>query len=339
MLWAARTSTSSRASPTTPGARAAKSTPRARWCSSSWRCSNRARGCGCATPPAAPGGCSSRSRSTCARAEETLARSPSTGRRRTPRPGDLSDAPLHGLPGARFSTADHPCAPKLLPGNALERYDRVIANPPFSLSDWARGGAAGPVGALRLRARPRARGGTSRSCSTCLRRWTRAARWRWCSRRAPFCGGAEADARRDAARGPRRRGDRAAAQPLSRHPHPRRGAAAAPREAPASRGRGALRRRLPRARRRGAAEPPAPGGHRGSPRPRATVARPRASRAPCRRTRSREGTRRSRWGATSWPRGRGRGEDLAMFARGARRAGPRARRGRGPAMRAALARI
>lgn len=66
---------------------------------------------------------------------------------------------LHGLAAARVEQGDTIRAPKLLRGNGLERYDRVIANPPFSLSDWGREAAAGDRwGRFRYGLPPRGRG-------------------------------------------------------------------------------------------------------------------------------------------------------------------------------------
>lgn len=50
---------------------------------------------------------------------------------------------LHGLPAARVEHGDTLRDPKLLSPKGFLRYDRVIANPPFSLRDWGREGAAG----------------------------------------------------------------------------------------------------------------------------------------------------------------------------------------------------
>ena len=45
---------------------------------------------------------------------------------------------LHGLPDARIEKGDTIRAPKLLREGELMVYDRVIANPPFSLDEWGR---------------------------------------------------------------------------------------------------------------------------------------------------------------------------------------------------------
>jgi type I restriction enzyme M protein len=45
---------------------------------------------------------------------------------------------LHGLAGARIERGDTIRAPKLVEGGRLMRFDRVIANPPFSLDGWGR---------------------------------------------------------------------------------------------------------------------------------------------------------------------------------------------------------
>jgi type I restriction enzyme M protein len=45
---------------------------------------------------------------------------------------------LHGLSSARIERGDTIRAPKLVEGGRLMRFDRVIANPPFSLEGWGR---------------------------------------------------------------------------------------------------------------------------------------------------------------------------------------------------------
>jgi type I restriction enzyme M protein len=45
---------------------------------------------------------------------------------------------LHGLPDARVEKGDTIRNPRLVRDGALEVYDKVIANPPFSLDDWGR---------------------------------------------------------------------------------------------------------------------------------------------------------------------------------------------------------
>ena len=43
---------------------------------------------------------------------------------------------LHGLPDARIEKGDTIRDPKLIEGNQLMKFDRVMANPPFSLKNW-----------------------------------------------------------------------------------------------------------------------------------------------------------------------------------------------------------
>ncbi len=43
---------------------------------------------------------------------------------------------LHGLPDARIEKGDTIRDPKLIDGNQLMKFDRVMANPPFSLKNW-----------------------------------------------------------------------------------------------------------------------------------------------------------------------------------------------------------
>src|SRR5207302_8256169 len=45
---------------------------------------------------------------------------------------------LHGLPDARIEKGDTIRDPKLRDGGELALFDRVIANPPFSLDEWGR---------------------------------------------------------------------------------------------------------------------------------------------------------------------------------------------------------
>ncbi len=45
---------------------------------------------------------------------------------------------LHNLPGARIEKGDTIRVPRLLEGGELMLFDRVVANPPFSLDDWGR---------------------------------------------------------------------------------------------------------------------------------------------------------------------------------------------------------
>jgi type I restriction enzyme M protein len=48
---------------------------------------------------------------------------------------------LHGLSDAQIEKGDTIRHPKLVKGGLLQIYDRVIANPPFSLDEWGRGTA------------------------------------------------------------------------------------------------------------------------------------------------------------------------------------------------------
>jgi type I restriction enzyme M protein len=66
---------------------------------------------------------------------------------------------LHGLPSARIERGDTIRAPKLLEGGRLMRFDRVIANPPFSLDAWGREAAEGDaLGRFSYGLPPRSRG-------------------------------------------------------------------------------------------------------------------------------------------------------------------------------------
>ena len=73
---------------------------------------------------------------------------------------------LHALPDARIEKGDTIRDPKLVDEGALLVYDRVIANPPFSLDEWAARWPRATVtdaSGSACRRRPRA---TWRSCST-----------------------------------------------------------------------------------------------------------------------------------------------------------------------------
>ena len=66
---------------------------------------------------------------------------------------------LHGLPDARIEKGDTIRNPRLVKDGALEVYDIVIANPPFSLDDWGRETAeADPFGRFRFGLPPKAKG-------------------------------------------------------------------------------------------------------------------------------------------------------------------------------------
>jgi type I restriction enzyme M protein len=66
---------------------------------------------------------------------------------------------LHNLPGARIEKGDTIRDPKLLEGGELMLFDRVIANPPFSLDDWGREVAeTDPLGRFRFGIPPKTKG-------------------------------------------------------------------------------------------------------------------------------------------------------------------------------------
>jgi type I restriction enzyme M protein len=66
---------------------------------------------------------------------------------------------LHGLPDARVEKGDTIRNPRLVKDGALEVYDKVIANPPFSLDDWGRETAeADPFGRFRFGVPPKSKG-------------------------------------------------------------------------------------------------------------------------------------------------------------------------------------
>ena len=66
---------------------------------------------------------------------------------------------LHGLPDARIEKGDTIRDPKLVEEGELLRYDRVIANPPFSLDEWGRDVAGNDgYGRFRFGVPPKTRG-------------------------------------------------------------------------------------------------------------------------------------------------------------------------------------
>lgn len=66
---------------------------------------------------------------------------------------------LHGLPDARIDKGDTIRDPKLRDGGALMVFDRVIANPPFSLDEWGREEAEhDPFGRFRFGIPPKTKG-------------------------------------------------------------------------------------------------------------------------------------------------------------------------------------
>ena len=66
---------------------------------------------------------------------------------------------LHGYPDARIEKGDIIRDPKLLEGGELMLFDRVIANPPFSLDDWGHETAGGDAhGRFRFGVPPKTKG-------------------------------------------------------------------------------------------------------------------------------------------------------------------------------------
>jgi type I restriction enzyme M protein len=66
---------------------------------------------------------------------------------------------LHNLPGARIEKGDTVRTPRLIEGGELMLFDRVIANPPFSLDDWGREVAEqDPYGRFRFGIPPKTKG-------------------------------------------------------------------------------------------------------------------------------------------------------------------------------------
>ena len=66
---------------------------------------------------------------------------------------------LHGLPDVQIEKGDTIRAPRLVEDGELRLYDRVVANPPFSLDDWGREEAANDrFGRFRFGLPPRTKG-------------------------------------------------------------------------------------------------------------------------------------------------------------------------------------
>ena len=66
---------------------------------------------------------------------------------------------LHGLPDAQIEKGDTIRAPRLVEDGELRLYDRVIANPPFSLDEWGREEAENdPFGRFRFGLPPKTKG-------------------------------------------------------------------------------------------------------------------------------------------------------------------------------------
>ena len=66
---------------------------------------------------------------------------------------------LHGYPDARIEKGDAIRDPKLLEGGELMLFDRVIANPPFSLDAWGQETASGDAhGRFRFGVPPKTKG-------------------------------------------------------------------------------------------------------------------------------------------------------------------------------------
>ena len=66
---------------------------------------------------------------------------------------------LHGLPDAQIEKGDTIRAPQLVEDGELRLYDRVIANPPFSLDEWGRDEAENdPFGRFRFGLPPKTKG-------------------------------------------------------------------------------------------------------------------------------------------------------------------------------------
>ena len=153
---------------------------------------------------------------------------------------------LHGLPDARIEKGDTIRDPKLVDEGELLLYDRVIANPPFSLNEWGRDVAENDgYGRFRFgippqdEGRPRVRPAHGRGAER-----RRPARGRDAARRAVPRQRGGKDSPGNVGGGPLRGGHRTRAEPLLRHRHPGVHPGAEPGQARRAQGQGAVHRRV-----------------------------------------------------------------------------------------------
>ena len=151
---------------------------------------------------------------------------------------------LHGLPDARIEKGDTIRDPKLVDEGELLLYDRVIANPPFSLDEWgARSG-----GERRLRALPVRRAAENQGGSGVRPAHGGGVERQWAARGGDATRGAVSwqcgreDSSGVAGGGRLRGGHRSCAEPFLRHGHPGVHSGAESGQAGGEEGRGAVHR-------------------------------------------------------------------------------------------------
>ena len=177
---------------------------------------------------------------------------------------------LHGLPDARTEKGDTIRDPKLVDEGELLLYDRVIANPPFSLDEWGREVAESDgYGRFRFGVPPKTKGDLAFVQHMVAVLNDSARLGVVMPHGVLFRGAAEAhdtnprrdktlrqDPPRPATGGPRRGGHRPCAEPLLRHRHPRIHSGVEPEEADGAQGSRAVHRRGRRV--RGGQQPESP---------------------------------------------------------------------------------
>ena len=171
---------------------------------------------------------------------------------------------LHGLPDARIEKGDTIREPKLVEEAELLLYDRVIANPPFSLDEWGRDVAESDgYGRFRFGVPPRTKGDLA-FVQHMVAVLNAAGRLGVVMPHGVlFRGSAEGKIRQGLLQeGPLRSGHRPRAEPLLRHRHPGVDPGAEPGQAGGAEGEGAVHRRVSGVRGGDQPEPAAGPGHR-----------------------------------------------------------------------------
>ena len=171
---------------------------------------------------------------------------------------------LHGLPDARIEKGDTICDPKLVDEGELLLYDRVIANPPFSLDEWGRDVAENDGHArFRFGVPPKTKGDLAfvQHMVAVLNASGRLGVVM--PHGVLFRGSAEGKIRQGlAAGGPLRGGHRPRAEPVLRHRHPGVHPGAEPGQTGGAQGQRAVHRCVRGVRGGEQPEPPARRGHR-----------------------------------------------------------------------------
>ena len=171
---------------------------------------------------------------------------------------------LHGLPDARIEKGDTIRDPKLVDEGELLLYDRVIANPPFSLDEWGRDVAENDgYGRFRFGVPPKTKGDLAfvQHMVAVLNTLGRLGVVIAARRSVPRqCGGEVPPGL--AGGGSLRGGHRSGSEPLLRHWHPSVHPSVESEQAGGKEGQSAVHRRGRRVRRGEQPEPPARPGHR-----------------------------------------------------------------------------